>query len=154
MSLEINISEQRDFRRQLRSNGTPAEGRLWKLLRARQVEGLQFRRQYGMGKYILDFYCPELKLAIELDGNVHDNSVSGAHDAIRDKVLREYFGREIFRYKNIEVLRQPDVIIDAIISYKNSLLSNLPIIPPPNPLPEGGGEPADSMQSGLRSLTE
>ena len=141
MSLEINKSEQRDYRRQLRCNGTPSEGRLWKLLRARQVDGLQFRRQYGMGPYVLDFYCPEIKLAIELDGAIHENSINGEHDYQRDKILREKFGIEIFRYKNIDVLRQPDAIINMIISYKRSYR----LCPPPNPLPKGGGEPADSL---------
>ncbi|WP_143525188.1 endonuclease domain-containing protein, partial [Labilibacter marinus] len=55
-------------RKQLRNNSTPAECELWNYLKGKKVCRLKFRRQYSVGKYVLDFYCPELKLAIELDG--------------------------------------------------------------------------------------
>jgi len=65
----MNTRDMKSLRRNLRTNGTPAEGALWRHLRAKQVGGLQFRRQFSVGPHILDFYCPALRLAIELDGN-------------------------------------------------------------------------------------
>lgn len=63
-----NIASMKYLRKTLRNNGTPAEGKLWSILKNKQVENLTFRRQFSIGKYILDFYCPTLRLAIELDG--------------------------------------------------------------------------------------
>ena len=65
---KYNLSEQKEFRRDLRKGMTSAEVVLWKMLSGRRLEGLKFRRQFGVGPYVLDFYCPELRLAIELDG--------------------------------------------------------------------------------------
>ena len=62
---------QRQFARYLRANQTDCEQRLWQKLRARQIAGLKFRRQYPFAPYILDFYCVEQSLAIELDGGQH-----------------------------------------------------------------------------------
>ena len=71
---EKNARSLKYIRKDLRSNGTPAEAKLWSLIKNRQVENLKFRRQFSIGNYILDFYCPELKLCIELDGDYHYNS--------------------------------------------------------------------------------
>jgi very-short-patch-repair endonuclease len=61
----------RPLRKNLRNDSTDAERQLWKILRGKQLQGLKFRRQYGVGNYILDFYCPKIRLAIELDGGQH-----------------------------------------------------------------------------------
>ena len=58
----------RDFRTKLRKKLTPAEAALWNILKKSKIEGRKFRRQYGVGKYVLDFYCPSERLGIELDG--------------------------------------------------------------------------------------
>ena len=110
----INQNGQREFRRVLRSDGTPSEGRLWTMLRAKQVENLQFRRQYGMGPYVLDFYCPELKLAIELDGGIHFNDEQRINDEQRTLFLQQHFGITILRFENIDVIRHPQAIIESI----------------------------------------
>ena len=60
-----------DLKRRLRSNMTGPETRQWSRLRARQLQGLKFRRQHGIGPYIADFYCPEQFLVIEVDGDSH-----------------------------------------------------------------------------------
>ena len=63
-----NIKEQTTQRQELRNKGTAAEATLWHGLKGRQIEGMRWRRQFGVGPYILDFYCPQLHLCIELDG--------------------------------------------------------------------------------------
>jgi very-short-patch-repair endonuclease len=67
-----NRPELKEVRKKLRNQATPAEAALWKLLSGKKCGGLKFRRQHSVGPYILDFYCPEAKLAIEVDGNAHD----------------------------------------------------------------------------------
>lgn len=63
-----NRSELKAYRKELRKNGTPAGAYLWGFLKRKQLEGKKFRRQFRVGNYILDFYCPSEKLCMELDG--------------------------------------------------------------------------------------
>lgn len=77
-----------NFAREMRSEPTHAEARLWRLLRRKQLGGFRFRRQHAIRGYILDFYCPEAKLAIELDGGQHaEDDERVAHDDRRDQFL-------------------------------------------------------------------
>ena len=86
MSEQINnIPELRTFRKTLRNKLTPAEAALWTVLKQSQLDGRKFRRQHSVGYYILDFYCPAEKLAVELDGEVH-NSVS-AQEYDRERTM-------------------------------------------------------------------
>ena len=71
MKRSFNRKEKKVQRKELRSNGTKYEATLWLILKNRQIDGVRFRRQFSVGEYILDFYCPELKLGIELDGQGH-----------------------------------------------------------------------------------
>lgn len=91
-------------RRLLRKNATEAERRLWNVLRSRQMSGLRFIRQYGVGPYILDFFCPEQRLAIEVDGGQHADAYGQEHDADRDKYLKELDIR-VIRFWNSDVLQ-------------------------------------------------
>ena len=75
-------------RRRLRKNTTDAEQKVWSILRSRQMVGLKFLRQYSVGPYILDFYCPERRLAIEVDGGQHADVYGRQYDAHRDSYLR------------------------------------------------------------------
>ena len=72
------------LKRRLRSRMTPAEARLWSALRLRQVYGLKFRRQHGIGPYIVDCYCPERALVIEVDGDTHGEADQHGKDRARD----------------------------------------------------------------------
>ena len=74
--------------RALRRTMTRPEARLWQVLRTRP-DGLKFRRQHSVGHYVLDFYCPAAKLAIEVDGDVHGMGVAPVSDAARDAWLSE-----------------------------------------------------------------
>lgn len=67
----FNRPSEKEKRRTLRNNMPEAEVMLWKKLKGKQVNGHKFRRQYSIGKYIVDFFCPELKLAVEVDGDSH-----------------------------------------------------------------------------------
>ena len=107
-------------RKRLRIHGTPAEAKLWSILKNRQIEGLKFRRQYSIGNYILDFYCPELKLAIELDGEYHYNYQNHQRDIERTDYLYEIAGIKTLRFENHIVFDNPRHIIDYIIFEKQN----------------------------------
>ena len=116
-----NPQELLQCRRDLRTNGTAAEGALWKVLRAKQINGLQFRRQYGVENYVLDFYCPRLQLAIELDGAVHENFIHRHADQERDSLLWERHGIKVLRYENKMVYENIKVIINDILKFQNAV---------------------------------
>jgi very-short-patch-repair endonuclease len=80
-----NIESKKDFRRELRRNMTEPEKQLWFALRNRQFYMIKFRRQYSVGVYILDFYAPEIRLGIEIDGDSHAEQV--VYDRERTKYL-------------------------------------------------------------------
>ncbi len=92
--------------RQLRKTMSPPEVRLWVRLRSRKETGFVIRRQHPVGPYVLDFYCPEVRLAIEVDGAQHTLDQALQHDRKRDAWLQS---------KNIETLRIPAsfIMIDA-----------------------------------------
>ena len=91
-------------RRYLRKNATDAERKLWSILRSRRMAGLKFFQQYSVGSYILDFYCPEQRLAIEVDGGQHADVYGQQHDAHRNRYLRELNIR-VIRFWNNDVLQ-------------------------------------------------
>ncbi len=91
---------------------TPAEVTLWKELRNKKL-GYKFRRQYGIGYYIVDFYCPELKLAIELDGDIHTLQKNINRDKIRDKYLQDC-GIIVKRYWNHQIFEDIDSVVEEL----------------------------------------
>ena len=88
--------------KQLRRALTVSEQRLWNWLRGRTFDGFKFRRQAPFGPYVLDFYCPALKLAIEVDGQQHDTEWMSEYDSTRTSYLRT---------RGIEVLRIPNALL-------------------------------------------
>ena len=104
----------RDRARELRKDQTPAEKKLWELLRGRRCGGLRFLRQRLLGQYIVDFYCPARRLAIEVDGSVHDGEAVWAYDAMRQHTLEER-GIALIRLRNEEVFSTGDAQIIARI---------------------------------------
>ncbi|MDP3149137.1 MAG: DUF559 domain-containing protein [Ignavibacteria bacterium] len=91
MTKHYNKSSEKEKRRSLRQNQTFLEEILWMHLCNRKCLGIKFRRQYSVDQYVIDFYAPELKLAVELDGGVHDEPSPKAYDAERQKYI-ETFG--------------------------------------------------------------
>ena len=87
------------FRKYLRKNLTSAEAFLWKQLQNRKLKGRKFRRQHSIENFIVDFYCPEEKLIIELDGEVHKNPEAEEHDSKHTERLRS-MGFKILRFEN------------------------------------------------------
>ncbi len=108
-----NHPELKPFRRQLRNNLTPAEARLWTYLKDKQLDGRKFRRQHSMGGYILDFYCPAERLAIELDGKPHFSVEAVEYDQRRDAVLKQH-GVLTLRYVNRWVFNNPIGVLGDI----------------------------------------
>ncbi len=108
----FNLKTNKKTRKFLRKNMTRAETVLWRELRRKNL-GFKFRRQFGVGPYIIDFYCPQLKLAIELDGDVHTFKSIRKRDKIRQKFL-ESNGLYIKRYWNSDILNNLDSIVDNI----------------------------------------
>lgn len=101
------------FARELRKNMTRAEEVLWSRLRKKQIEGYIFRRQHPIDIYIVDFYCHEFNLIIEVDGDIHELPEVYEHDEGRTAEL-ERFGLKIIRFTNQEVIQQTDNVINRI----------------------------------------
>jgi very-short-patch-repair endonuclease len=97
--------------RELRRESPQPERSLWRLLQSRQMGGHKFRRQHVVGPYVADFYCSIAKLAIEVDGRSHDDP---AADARREAYFRAQ-GIHTLRVANDQVLREPEVVLDAIL---------------------------------------
>ncbi|HEX8320668.1 endonuclease domain-containing protein [Longimicrobium sp.] len=87
--------------RELRSALTPAEDRLWSAIRKDQLAGLRFRRQHPVGPFILDFYCPRVRLCVELDGGIHEQQRE--RDQARTEALATV-GVRVIRFRNEEVM--------------------------------------------------
>ena len=100
------------LRSQLRGKMTKAEAFLWYRIRNGQL-GCKFRRQYGIEKYIVDFYCPKLKLIIEIDGDVHFYEKNIAADKEREKYFRK-LGLKIVRYINLDVIKNIESILEDL----------------------------------------
>ncbi len=94
--------------RHLRKNQTVAETHMWSLLRKKEL-GTRFRRQHPMGHFILDFYAPEVRLAIEVDGAVHDLAEQKEYDNFRQKLIEQH-NTEFMRFRNSELESSPEEV--------------------------------------------
>jgi very-short-patch-repair endonuclease len=99
--------------RNLRKNQTDAERKLWSILRNRQLAGVKFRRQFSIGKYILDFYSPEYRLGIEADGGQHYENNHRRRDELRTKEL-SHLGVQILRFSDREILNDIEGVYKII----------------------------------------
>jgi len=99
--------------RDLRKVQTKAETKLWQALRNGKVCDLKFRRQHAFDNYILDFYCHKIKLAIEVDGAVHNDPEVAAYDIVRTKNLNDN-GITVLRFTNDEVEKNIKAVIQKI----------------------------------------
>ena len=107
--------------REMRKTPTPAEMILWEAVRDRKILDRKFRRQFALDCFILDFYCQELKLVVEVDGEIHSEPGQVAHDENRDDYLRS-LGCTILRFPNEAVTKDLRTVIlkiaDAIDTLK------------------------------------
>ena len=99
--------------RELRRSPSPPEIVLWQQLRMRP-HGLKFRRQHPFGPFIVDFYCPAVKLAVEVDGDSHDMGERPAMDARRDRWLQEQ-GLRVLRFSAADVMKDVGSAVAAIL---------------------------------------
>ncbi len=109
-----NQPTQSEQRRELRNNSTAAEAVLWQMIKNRQIEGVKFRRQFSIGPYILDFYSPEIKLCIELDGAKHYTESGSDNDCNRTEYLRNEHNIEVLRFENRILYNYPEEVIEEI----------------------------------------
>jgi very-short-patch-repair endonuclease len=116
---------------------TGPETRLWSRLRARQFQGLKFRRQHGIGPYIVDFYCPEQSLVIEVDGDSHADADQIVKDRQREKYLRSR-GLRVIRYINDDILKNLEGVLEDLAGEVSSGSTS------PCPSLRRRGEEADS----------
>ena len=101
------------FRKKLRKSLTPAEAFLWRHIQNRKLEGRKFRRQNSIENYIADFYCPEEKLVIELDGQGHFNEIARDFDRLRTEALNN-LGLSVIRFENKIVFENLDLVLKEI----------------------------------------
>jgi type I restriction enzyme M protein len=124
--------EKRDQARALRRAFTDAEDKLWRWLRDREVVQTKWRRQHPLGPFILDFYCHERRLAVEVDGGQHYEPEGIAKDKRRTAYI-EARGIRVLRFNNLDVLQNMDGVMFVVLQVLTK--------PSPNPLPEGEGFP-------------
>ena len=114
-------SSLRPLARRLRKRMTKSERRLWARLRRKQIHGVTFRRQYIICRYIVDFYCRPLRLAVEVDGISHDDAGVAARDAVRQSDL-ESLGITVLRFSSSDVLDDTDNVVRAIAGWVENRL--------------------------------
>ena len=125
-----NRKELCEERKVLRTFGTAAEAVLWTALKAKRLDGWRWRRQFSIGGYILDFYCPKAKLCVELDGASHFTPYGLEADAARTEYLNQ-LGIRVLRFENRVLKESPELVIGAIkdalneISCKNGSLDEI-----------------------------
>jgi very-short-patch-repair endonuclease len=110
----LNISSLKNRRMELRKNSTDAEKKLWSKLRKRQLAGFKFCRQFSIGRFILDFYCPKCRLGIELDGGQHAEE----QKIVYDKRRTEYLNRnniKMIRFWDNDVLKNIEGVLGRIL---------------------------------------
>ena len=115
-----------EIARRLRGGSTNAEEIIWLSLCDRRIAGAKFRRQHPLGRYIIDFYCHDARLAIELDGPIHEADAQRDYDFVRDDGIRQQ-GIRLLRFTNDEVAIELESVLSKIIEALET------------PLPKGEG---------------
>jgi very-short-patch-repair endonuclease len=121
------------FARTMRRQPTDAEAKLWRMLRLKGLAGYKFRRQHRIGGYIVDFYCPSHRLAVELDGGHHADHDQAEYDRNRTMRLNQ-FGVCVLRFWDDDVLKHTDAVAEEILRHLGEPL------PQPSPGVPGEGE--------------
>lgn len=114
MTRLFNKTSEKEKRRVLRKNMPPAETILWSKLRGKSLNGLKFKRQYSIGPYIVDFYSPQLKLAIELDGESHFVEGALQRDQVRQAFI-ESADVTVLRFTNCDIYDRLEGVIEKIL---------------------------------------
>ncbi len=109
----FNKKELKPRRKELRNNSTYAEVYFWQQVKSGHLAGRKFRRQTSIGSFVVDFYCPEEKLVIELDGEVHFNEEAVKYDKERTDYI-ESLGLKVIRFENNEVLINTEFVLNKV----------------------------------------
>jgi very-short-patch-repair endonuclease len=125
MTKVYNKKSEKCRRKILRRNMPRAEVILWSKLKGKGLD-YKFRRQYSVEKFVMDFYCPRLKLAIEVDGNSHFVEDAENRDTERQTII-ETFGITFLRFTNKEIYENIEGVLDKIMKY----MPKLPPLAPP-----------------------
>ncbi len=134
--------------RQLRRTMTLPEVLLWQALRRRPA-GLRFRKQHPAGRYVLDFFCPARRLAVEVDGEAHNRGSQPAYDAERDQWLRDQ-GVRVLRIRATDVLNELDAVVRQIVAA--ALGADYPSTASGGPPPPSGGGMRRAVSGESRTL--
>ena len=102
----------------MRQHPTVTEAILWQRLRHKRVGGFRFRRQHPIGRFIVDFYCAEKKLVVEVDGETHSQLGSEEYDSQRQLFL-QHMGLKVLRFANEQVIGETDAVVEAIAEELN-----------------------------------
>lgn len=113
MNKLLNKRILKQTRQKLRNQQTAAESVLWGKLRKKQLLGTRFHRQYSIGPFILDFYCPKARLGIELDGKYHEDPKQNKYDISRERAVKS-IEIEIIRFSNNRVISDLSNVISEI----------------------------------------
>ncbi|MFH0762160.1 MAG: endonuclease domain-containing protein [Bacteroidota bacterium] len=123
MNLKVIGPRRTGIARGLRELSTPAEKILWEELRNRRLGGFKFRRQHPLLDYILDFYCKEKQLAIEIDGSIHRIDEIHERDVRRASRLIKH-GIHILRFSNYQVINNKEIVLNEILRVLNDIKSS------------------------------
>ena len=115
MTQIFNKKSQTSKRKLLRNRVPASELLLWPRLKNRQLNGFRFRRQYGIDRYVVDFYCPELRLAIEIDGDYHSSLDMKEYDPVRQGAI-EALGITFLRFSNKEIESDLEEVLKNILN--------------------------------------
>ena len=118
-----------ETRRQLRQAGEAAEAVLWTVIKNRKIDGFKFRRQFSIGPYIMDFYCPEAKLGIELDGAGHQTLDGVKYDKDRSDYLLREQGIRVIRFENRDLYYNLEGVVKEIEKELNKKAKSEPLSP-------------------------
>ena len=122
MTKLFNKNEIKKKRQELRNNMPPAEILLWYEIKGKKILGYKFRRQYSIGKYIIDFCCPRVRLVIETDGDSHFvNNKAIEYDNRREEYIKS-IGFNILRFTNLEIYYDLERVLNIIKRYLKSHL--------------------------------
>jgi len=142
MTKLFNKTSEKLKRRQLRTNMTKAEAIIWQKLRCKQLENCKFRNQYSVEQFVLDFYSPEIKLAIEIDGESHFQEGVAQYDQER-QIFIESAGINFLRFTNKDVYENLNGVLETI-AYRIRELRGCSFadrfLPPQPPLARGEQE--------------
>ncbi|MBU0577217.1 endonuclease domain-containing protein [Patescibacteria group bacterium] len=123
MGYLYNQESKNQLRKKLRNNMPPAEIFLWNVLKNKQINGLKFRRQYSIGPFVVDFYCPKLKLAIEADGDSHFSEEAYRYDKKRQTYIERY-KIKFLRFTNDEIYEFLDGVVQIITEETKKLATS------------------------------